>query len=105
MSAMVRARNAARPSGVFEGDEERPGSQVGINTAFVRAALRRPNVRYATRQFSIVAPLPSRHVPRDATVAGGGGGGGAGRAWPDAALPNCSAARAAARQTYLTVVD
>src|SRR6266404_4779374 len=131
MSAMVRPRNAARPSGgVFEGDEERPlanasttmvknrvvstqpfsptipiqsserpSSQVGISTAFVRAALRRPNVRYATRQFSIVAPLPSRHVPRDATVAGGAGTCGA---WPYADSPICSAARAVTRQTYLT---
>src|SRR5258706_14469530 len=115
MSAMVRARNAASPSGVFEGDEERPlakasktmvknrvvsthpfgptipiqsserpSSQVGINTAFVRAALRRPNVRYATRQFSIVAPLASRQVPSDATVAGGAETCGA---WPYADSP------------------
>src|SRR6266849_9329161 len=123
MSAMVRLRNAARPSGgVFEGDEERPlanastttvknrvvsthpfspsipiqsserpSSQVGISTAFVRAALRRPNARYVIRQFSIVAPLASRHVPNDATVAGGGGEGGA---WPNADLPIWSAARA-----------
>src|ERR1700686_2478169 len=105
MSAIVRSRNAARPSGgVFEGDEERPlanastttvkncvvsthpfsptipiqsserpSNQVGMRTAFVRAALRRPKVRYAIRQFWIVAPLARLHEPSDATVAGGEG--------------------------------
>src|SRR4029077_7575286 len=58
---------------------ERPSSQVGIRTAFVRVALRRPKERYAIRQFSIVAPLSSLHVPSDAIVARGGG---AGEAWP-----------------------
>src|SRR3979490_3148722 len=53
---------------------ERPSSQVGISTAFVRVVLRCPKVRKAIRQFSIVAPLASRQVPSDATVAGGGGG-------------------------------
>src|ERR1700704_4847190 len=50
---------------------ERPSSQVGMSTAFVRVALRRPKERYAIRQFSIVAPLASRHVPSDAIVARG----------------------------------
>src|ERR1700680_1929490 len=74
---------------------DRPSSQVGMRTAFVRAALRRPNARYVIRQFSIVAPLASRHVPREATVAGGAGG-----AWAYAGLPVSSAARAVKRQKY-----
>src|SRR6476646_7220210 len=77
---------------------DRPRSQVGMRTAFVRVALRRPKVRYAIRQFSIVAPLASRHVPSAATVARGGGG--AGGAWADAESPICSAARAAASPTH-----
>src|SRR5689334_22210380 len=41
--------------------------------AFVREALSVPNVRYATRQFGITAPLLRRHVPNAATLGCGKG--------------------------------
>src|SRR5712671_6221565 len=76
---------------------ERPSSQVGMRTAFVRLALRWPKERYAIRQFSIVAPLARRHVPSDATVTRGGGW--AGGVWPFADLLICSTASAVTMPT------